>query len=59
MYELFLNGKFYGAGGVDYISQLINDYVVTCEMYGRKEVDLKVVRVDYTDKKVVSKEDKK
>lgn len=43
-YYLYLNGKLYGSGPKEYIIELIKDYVVYAELYGRKEVDFKVIK---------------
>jgi hypothetical protein len=43
-YQLFLNGEFYGSGDLRYMNELISDYVVTCRLYGKDEVDFKVVK---------------
>lgn len=45
-YKCFLNGKFYGSGNAQYMKELFNDYVVIKRMYGKKEVDFKIVKVD-------------
>ncbi|AWM47464.1 hypothetical protein DDT09_06240 [Bacillus amyloliquefaciens] len=34
IYACFLNGKLYGWGDLEYMSELFRDYVVYCEMYG-------------------------
>ena len=44
MFTCYLNGEFYGSGDADYIRELFVDYVVTCEMYGRKECEFKIVK---------------
>ncbi|MBG9882764.1 MULTISPECIES: hypothetical protein [Bacillus subtilis group] len=36
-YACFLNGKFYGAGNLEYMNELFRDYVVSSEMYGKDE----------------------
>ncbi|MDE1404588.1 hypothetical protein [Bacillus licheniformis] len=36
-YACFLNGKFYGAGDLDYMNELFRDYVFTSGMYGKDE----------------------
>ena len=43
-YICYLNGKFYGIGGLEYVRELFVDYVVACEMYGRKECEFKIVK---------------
>lgn len=43
-YRCYLNGSFYGSGNLDYMRELFVDYVVTCEMYGKKECDFKIVK---------------
>lgn len=44
MYECYLNGKFYGSGNLEYMHELFKDYVVACQMYGKRECEFKVVR---------------
>jgi len=34
--------RFYGSGDMPYIMELLNDYLNTCRMYGKKEVDFKI-----------------
>jgi hypothetical protein len=46
MYKCYLNGKFYGSGDLEYMKELFVDYVVTCKMYGKSEVDFKIMRGD-------------
>lgn len=45
MYMCYLNGKFYGSGNLKYMKELFVDYVVTCEMYGKDEVEFKIVKI--------------
>ena len=45
-YTLYLNGSFYGCGTIEYINELISDYLVNCNMYGRNEVDFRVEKVE-------------
>ncbi|KAA0813070.1 hypothetical protein SFC27_22585 [Bacillus licheniformis] len=42
IYACFLNGKFYGAGDLEYMHELFRDYVVYCEMYGRDDCTFRV-----------------
>lgn len=42
MYSLYLNGKFYGSGPLEYMNELIRDYVVICQMYGKKKVSFDI-----------------
>ena len=44
LYTCYLNGHIYGRGSLEYMLELFKDYVVTCEMYGKKEVDIKIKR---------------
>lgn len=41
-YELYLNGKIYGVGPKDYMTELFKDYVEYCEMYGNEETSFVV-----------------
>jgi hypothetical protein len=43
-YRLFINGEFYGGGPLRYMHELIRDYVITNRMYGRKQVEFKIVK---------------
>jgi hypothetical protein len=43
-YICYLNGKFYGTGDLKYMKELFVDYVVNCKMYGKSEVDFKIVK---------------
>ncbi|WP_170958759.1 hypothetical protein [Bacillus pseudomycoides] len=45
-YRLYLNGSYYGFGPIDHINSLIRDYLVDCEMYGRKEVDFRIEEIE-------------
>lgn len=45
VYKCYLNGSLYGSGNLDYMRELFVDYVVTCQMYGKKECDFKIVKV--------------
>lgn len=38
------NGKFYGSGSLRYIKELFVDYVITCKMYDKDEVDFKIMK---------------
>jgi hypothetical protein len=42
---LYKNGRFYGRGRLDYMTELFKDWVETCEMYGKDEVIFKVEKV--------------
>lgn len=44
IYKCYLNGKFYGSGGLSYMKELFLDYVMINKMYGNGEVDFKIVR---------------
>lgn len=44
VYMCYLNGRLYGSGNLDYMHELFKDYVVTCEMYGKRECEFKIVR---------------
>jgi hypothetical protein len=46
LYKCYLNGKFYGAGGLSYITELFADYVRDCKMYGKEQCEFKVVKAD-------------
>lgn len=46
MYMCYLNGKFYGIGDLAYMHELFKDYVITCEMYEKKECEFKIVKVE-------------
>jgi hypothetical protein len=41
-YACFLNGKFYGAGDIEYMNDLFRDYVVTSEMYGKDDCTFRI-----------------
>ncbi|ASB89252.1 MULTISPECIES: hypothetical protein [Bacillus] len=41
-YACFLNGKFYGAGNLEYMNELFRDYVVNSEMYGKGECAFRI-----------------
>jgi hypothetical protein len=43
-YKCYLNGKFYGSGPLAYMRELFVDYVILNQMYGRSEVDFKIVK---------------
>ena len=43
-YECYLNGEFYGSGDLYYMKELFVDYVITCEMYGKKQCDFKIIK---------------
>jgi hypothetical protein len=45
-YKCYLNGKFYGSGNLPYMKELFVDYVILHRMYGRSEVDFKIVKED-------------
>jgi len=44
LHHLYLNGEYYGSGDSEYMLELVRDYVVTCGMYDRKEVDFKITK---------------
>ncbi|MDE3840950.1 hypothetical protein C0966_16920 (plasmid) [Bacillus methanolicus] len=44
LYKCYLNGKFYGFGNLEYMKELFVDYVVLNRMYGRDEVDFKIIK---------------
>lgn len=46
IFQCLLNGKFYGIGNLDYMHELFKEYVVTCKMYGQKECEFKIIKVD-------------
>jgi len=41
-YACFINGKFYGAGDLEYMNELFRDYVVTSGMYGKDECTFRI-----------------
>jgi len=43
-YKCYLNGQLYGSGDLKYIQELFVDYVVTCKMYGKVEVEFKIIK---------------
>ena len=43
-YKCYLNGVLYGAGNLSYIHELFTDYVIDCNMYGKKECDFKITK---------------
>ena len=43
IYVCLINGKFYGSGSLRYIKELFVDYVITCKMYDKDEVDFKIM----------------
>ena len=45
-YYLYLNGKLYGTGPLDYINALIRDYVVVSELYGHNTVTFTIKKED-------------
>jgi len=44
VYELYLNGSFYGCGPLFYMKELIMDYI-QMGLYGKDTVEFKIVRV--------------
>ncbi|AOO61099.1 hypothetical protein BBJ33_06040 [Bacillus velezensis] len=42
IYACFLNGKLYGCGDIEYMNDLLRDYVVYCEMYGRDDCTFRI-----------------
>lgn len=45
IYNCYLNGSFYGRGSVDYMFELFQNYVLYCDMYGKKECVFKIERI--------------
>lgn len=45
VFKCYLNGKFYGSGDLHYMHELFKDYVLDCGMYGKDEVDFKIVKI--------------
>lgn len=43
-YYCYLNGELYGTGNLKYMTELFTNYVFDREMYGRSEVEFKVVK---------------
>jgi hypothetical protein len=43
-YKCYLNGKLYGGGNLMYMKELFTDYVIRHEMYGKDEVEFKIVK---------------
>lgn len=43
-YKCYLNGVLYGAGNLEYMHELFTDYVLNRKMYGKKELDFKIVK---------------
>lgn len=41
-YILYLNGKHYGTGDLEYIHELITDYISRMESFGAEEVEFKI-----------------
>lgn len=44
-YECWLNGQFYGGGNLAYMKELFVDYVINCEMYGKKQAEFKIIEI--------------
>lgn len=55
LYKCFINGEFYGIGDLDYMRELFVDYVVTCKMYGKDEIEWKIVKTKETEIKINAK----
>jgi hypothetical protein len=51
-YSCYLNGKFYGSGNLAYMKELFVDYVIFHRMYGRSEVDFKIVKEERPNKEL-------
>lgn len=47
LYSCYLNGVFYGSGDLEYIHELFKDYVLICKMYGKKECEFKIAKMEY------------
>lgn len=45
IYELWKDENFYGRGRLDYMTELLKDWVETCEMYGKDYVKFEVKKV--------------
>lgn len=45
MYELRLNGRFYGTGNLDYMNELIHDYLIVNELYGRDNCSFEILKL--------------
>lgn len=37
--------EFYGSGDMKYLLELMNDYLVLCNMYGKESVEFKVTSI--------------
>lgn len=44
MYHCYLNGKLYGKGSLEYMSELFRSYVVDSKMYGHDTCDFVIVK---------------
>lgn len=44
MYILFLNGEAYGGGDLDYMRELVADYLITFKAHDMDEVEFKIVK---------------
>lgn len=42
-FALFLNGNCYGKGSYSYIEELLEDYIVTSNMYGQTSCEIRIV----------------
>jgi hypothetical protein len=43
-YICILNGKFYGSGSLAYMNELFTDYVNKHQLYGKDEVEFKIIK---------------
>ncbi|EME76200.1 hypothetical protein OZL92_20850 [Bacillus sonorensis] len=41
-YACFINGKFYGAGDLEYMNELFRDYVITHGLYGKDDCTFRI-----------------
>ncbi|HHK5601591.1 TPA: hypothetical protein ACQUIL_005641 [Bacillus tropicus] len=46
MYKLYLGDEFYGKGDLEYIHQLITDFMLARRIYLRNRVELKIIEFD-------------
>lgn len=45
VYALFLEGTLYGKGPLVYVHELLRDYIVVHELYGKEHVKADIVKV--------------
>ncbi|PQZ64375.1 hypothetical protein CQ064_32695 [Bacillus sp. MYb78] len=45
-YRLYLDGEFYGEGDLDYIHQLITEYMLIRGIYSKEKVEFKILKSD-------------